>query len=183
MSDDPISPEDKEIFRQAMRSVNPLRKNNKHYAKQPLPKPIPRSDAKAKIDPAYTNTYLSDFIENPVAAETQLSYQAHSIPKKRFQDLSRGLIPWEAKLDLHGTNSDGARQKLIHFIKHACSQQKRCLLIVHGKGGLGQEAPRIKNLVNHWLKQMPEVLAFHSAVARDGGNGAVYVLLKRTALP
>jgi len=37
----------------------------------------------------------------------------------------------------------------------------------------------IKNKVNSWLRQHQDVLAFHSAMPKDGGNGAVYVLLKK----
>ncbi|EXJ09223.1 Smr domain protein [Nitrincola nitratireducens] len=37
----------------------------------------------------------------------------------------------------------------------------------------------IKSCVNDWLQQIPQVLAFTSAQPKDGGTGAVYVLLKR----
>ena len=33
--------------------------------------------------------------------------------------------------------------------------------------------------VAHWLKQLPDVLAFHSAPEWKGGCGAVYVILKK----
>lgn len=42
-----------------------------------------------------------------------------------------------------------------------------------------QGAPCNKNLLNRWLPQMNEVIAFHSALPKDGGSGAIYVLLKR----
>lgn len=35
--------------------------------------------------------------------------------------------------------------------------------------------------VNYWLRLRPEVLAFCSATRRDGGTGAVYVLLRNPA--
>ena len=47
--------------------------------------------------------------------------------------------------------------------------------IVHGKGS---EAI-LKTCINGWLRQLPEVLAFCSAPPKDGGNGAVLVLLKK----
>lgn len=52
--------------------------------------------------------------------------------------------------------------------------------IVHGKGAhTGQTL--LKTYVNGWLPQLPDVLAFVSALPRDGGAGAVYVLLRRQA--
>ena len=48
--------------------------------------------------------------------------------------------------------------------------------IVHGKG----KDAILKTCVNGWLRQMPEVMAFVSAPAKDGGNGSVLVLLKKS---
>jgi len=53
------------------------------------------------------------------------------------------------------------------------------MLLIHGKGGYEGAPPVIKNLISRWLPQFDEILAFHSAKAKDGGHGAVYVLLKR----
>jgi DNA-nicking Smr family endonuclease len=51
--------------------------------------------------------------------------------------------------------------------------------IIHGKGyGSNNQGPIIKPLVNKWLQQRNEILAFCSARPNDGGTGAVYVLLK-----
>ena len=50
---------------------------------------------------------------------------------------------------------------------------------MHGKGlRSGPAGPVLKNSVQHWLSQWDEVLAFVSAQPRDGGSGALYVLLK-----
>ena len=55
----------------------------------------------------------------------------------------------------------------------------RCVRIIHGKGyGSNNKGPIIKPLVNKWLQQRNEILAFCSARPIDGGTGAVYVLLK-----
>jgi DNA-nicking Smr family endonuclease len=51
--------------------------------------------------------------------------------------------------------------------------------IVHGKGnGSPQRLPVLKVKVSHWLQQWDSVLAFCTAHPRNGGTGAVYVLLK-----
>lgn len=68
---------------------------------------------------------------------------------------------------------------LCQFIQTQAELGKRCLLIIHGKGGIQGAPPVIKNLLNRWLPQINEVIAFHSALPKDGGSGAIYVLLKR----
>jgi DNA-nicking Smr family endonuclease len=52
--------------------------------------------------------------------------------------------------------------------------------IIHGKGQRrGQDLPVLKPLVIESLKGHPAVLALRSAGPRDGGSGAVRVLLRR----
>lgn len=108
-----------------------------------------------------------------------MSYSQPGLSNQRLKELKNGQIPWERRLDLHGLKSETARDALCQFIQTQAEHDKRCLLIIHGKGGQQGEPPIIKNLVNRWLPQMDEVLAFHSALPKDGGTGAVYVLLKR----
>jgi DNA-nicking Smr family endonuclease len=108
-----------------------------------------------------------------------LSYKHPSVSTQRFRALQKGAIPWEARLDLHGLHRDEAKEALSQFIHHQIQNHKRSLLIIHGKGGQEGSPPVIKNLVNRWLPQFSDVLAFHSACPKDGGNGAVYVLLKK----
>ncbi|WP_019216278.1 Smr/MutS family protein [Legionella tunisiensis] len=122
---------------------------------------------------------MSDYYTEVVQANTLLSYCSHSIPAKRLRELKNGQISWQARLDLHGLRSDDAKNALIKCIAQQHALGHRCLLIIHGKGSHQGEPPILKNLVNHWLQQFPQVLAFHSALARDGGSGALYVLLKK----
>lgn len=177
MSDDSLSDEDKALFRDHMRGVNPLNKNNtKIPTEKPKPSPRPRKNP----DPLPTQTYfLSDYITDTILAETILSYAHPSIPHRRMQELKKGQIPWQGRIDLHGLTTEAAREALCTFIQNQSQQDKRCLLIIHGKGMHQGTPPVIKNLVNRWLPQLEEVLAFHSAQPKDGGAGAVYVLLKK----
>jgi DNA-nicking Smr family endonuclease len=182
MSDDSLSDEDKTLFRQMMGAVKPLGKSKKIDLPTPKPrtKPVRRERiTTSKTAPIADTIYLSDYYSEEVQANTILSYSSHSIPNKRLRELKNGLIPWQSRLDLHGLKSDAARGALLNFILQQSSFEHRCLLIIHGKGSPKGEAPVLKNLVNHWLPQFPQVLAFHSALSRDGGCGALYVLLKR----
>ena len=71
-----------------------------------------------------------------------------------------------------------AEHNLSRFISNQYKMNSKIILVIHGKSGKDSSPPVIKNLVNSYLRQMPEVLAFYSAQPKDGGTGAVYVLLK-----
>ncbi len=122
--------------------------------------------------------YLTDDIEEPVLASSILSYVTPNVSGKRFHELKTGQISWEAKLDLSGLQVDDARTSLLGFIQKQVKNNKHCVLILHGTEGSGNTPALLKNLINHWLTQIGEVTAFHSAKPKDGGIGAVYVLLK-----
>jgi DNA-nicking Smr family endonuclease len=207
MANNFLSDKDKALFRKAMDTVKPLPKSNK--AKISLPKkdipsvnsqttkvpktsshPFSSKDESSELlIPCFQNEGskekihydypLSDYYREEVQADTLLSFSQPSVPKKRLAELKNGKIPWQARLDLHGQNVDLARLSLIHFIEQQIALTRRCLLIIHGKGNHQGKIPILKNLVNCWLPQLPQVLAFHSALPRDGGSGALYVLLRR----
>lgn len=179
MAKHPISEEDKALFRAQMREVKPLQTKTKR-ASSPDLKPLQvKSEQNHKVTSSPTNRHLSDFIQETINSETILSYSTPGLTNKRFNELKRGTIPWESKLDLHGLGVETARESLINFIQAQSQNGKRCLLIIHGKGGHQGKPPVIKNQINRWLPQFEEVMAFYSAKPKDGGLGAVYVLLKR----
>ncbi|KTD20550.1 Smr domain protein, DNA mismatch repair protein-like protein [Legionella lansingensis] len=179
MSDDFLSEEDKALFRKMVGEVKPLSKDKKIATVTPKSK-TPTAKAQNATENKKANPiYLSDYYMNEVQANSLLSYCSHSIPLKRLRELKSGQIQWDSRLDLHGLRPNIAKETLIKFILQQSASGHRCLLIIHGKGSHHGEAPVLKNLVNHWLRQFPQVLAFSSALARDGGSGALYVLLKR----
>ena len=174
---------DKHLFQHSLKDVKPLRPSKKHTSRPQQTKPVRRQKSNPfseKNTPEISHALSNPWETSNIHAETSLSYGKHQLQHTQFRDLKQGKTPTEARLDLHGLRLDEASDVLVKFIKNAHQQSKRCVLIIHGKGGRFGEAPILKNHVNHWLKQLPEVLAFHSACARDGGCGALYVLLKRT---
>lgn len=96
------------------------------------------------------------------------------------QKLARGEYPIDARLDLHGMRLDEAQQAVIRTIKKATAAEKRCLLVITGKGANDDGA--LKREFPHWLdlpELSPLILAFAPAQPKHGGGGAFYVLLKR----
>lgn len=169
--------DDKKLFHDAMRTVIPLKGNTKHHPTRP--DKTPPAHHKKQLEITTQHYYLSNYYTDEVSSESTLTFAAPGIPKKRLIELRKGEIRWQARIDLHGQTIPQAQARLCQFITQQYHLGNRCVLIIHGKGGATGEAPILKNHTNHWLKQFPEILAFHSALPRDGGNGALYVLLKR----
>lgn len=110
----------------------------------------------------------------------ELSFRRSHVPFKVLRDLKRGKYTIQDNLDLHGLTAREARLMLQEFMADALRHDRRCVRIVHGKGlRSGSRGPVLKQKLNQWLPLWQEVLAFTSAPARDGGTGALYVLLAR----
>ncbi|MEM7304935.1 MAG: Smr/MutS family protein [Pseudomonadota bacterium] len=146
--------------------------------KTPKPRPVPQQ---SNLDKERVLEELSvSFIEDEdMQIGDILSYVQPGVQNQVFRKLKRGQYSIEAELDLHGSTKIEAQNQLNEFIADVRNQGIRCVRIIHGKGyGSSNKGPVIKPLVNRWLQQRSEILAFCSARPVDGGTGAVYVLIK-----
>jgi len=88
----------------------------------------------------------------------------------------------DGHLDLHGMTRERAHQALSAFMHQAYDRGARCVLVVTGKGSGREGGGVLRRDVPLWLNQSglrALVLSFTHAQVRDGGQGALYVLLKR----
>ena len=123
----------------------------------------------------------------------QISERDHAgvgLDRKTADRLRKGQIPLEGRLDLHGMNQVQAHKALEVFIMQAQREGRRCVLVITGKGA-GEDGRRdplssgqgvLKRRVPQWLASgslQGYVLKSVPAQARHGGDGALYVLLKR----
>lgn len=174
----PLSEEDRQLFRDAVAGTRPLKHDKvEAYRKPPPPRPARRPQE----DQASFPDLLSDEMDlTAVSAADELSFQRPGLQGTVMRKLRRGQFPPRAELDLHGLRIDQARTMVSDFLLQSTHGGLRCVRIVHGKGyGSSESKPILKNKLNSWLRQRPEVLAFCSARPVDGGTGAVYILLKR----
>lgn len=165
------------LFRAAVRGVRPLQHDGA-ATQPPRPKPIPRQ---READESRVLDELLDGDLDPAELETgeELSFLRPGIQKRVLRKLRRGHYAVQAELDLHGQTRATARHELRAFINDCRRRDIRCVRIIHGKGrGSSNRGPVLKVLVDRWLRQLDEVLAFASASPTDGGTGAVYVLLR-----
>lgn len=93
------------------------------------------------------------------------------------RDLRHGRLPIDARLDLHGLPPAEARERVLQFLREMRMRRERVVLVIHGKGeGV------LRGEVATWLSQgraREHVAAFATATERDGGEGALYVALRR----
>lgn len=109
-----------------------------------------------------------------------LEFQRPGVQHGVYRQLRSGKYDIEARLDLHRMGVDQARLSVYQFVHDCLAHDIRCALLTHGKGE-GRENPALlKSYVAHWLPQIPEVLAFHSAQRHHGGTGATYIMLKKS---
>lgn len=161
------------LFRAEIEGVEPLQ----HDQTEPYharPAPIPRARPVEDDDDD-----LCLLAESEVETREYLLFARPGLQRRVLQELQRGHIEPGLELDLHGLTIVFARRALREFLAECRHRHIRCARIVHGKGyGSEQRQPVLKCKVNYWLRLRDDVLAFCSAPRRDGGTGAVYVLMR-----
>ena len=128
------------------------------------------------------NILTEDGIE-PLDAWFVLEFKRPGVQNGVFRKLKQGRYEAEARLDLHRMTAAMAREEIFGFVEECYQLGLRSVLVIHGKGVSKAEKERssiLKGCVDHWLRQLDIVQAFHSAQPRHGGTGAVYVLLRKS---
>ena len=108
--------------------------------------------------------------------------QGAGIDKRTVQRLKRGQLPIEARLDLHGLTQKEAHGRLDNFLARAQDRGLRCVLVITGKGRVSQDGGILRQMVPRWLNTPPSrgrVLSMSQAQPKDGGGGALYLLLRK----
>ncbi len=176
---DNTPPEPDASFRDAVGDVRPL-------PPQDIPPAPPRPRPRAVFRRADERQALAESLELApgewlVETGDELLFRRAHLTAKVLERLRRGEFAVEDEIDLHGLTAVEARDALRAFLGEALSRRLSCVRVVHGKGlRSGPRGPVLKHAVNVWLRRVDPVLAFASAPRRDGGTGAVYVLLGRT---
>lgn len=98
--------------------------------------------------------------------------------------VARGKEAIDGRLDLHGLIQSEAHAALLRFLHTAKARDARLVLVITGKGGRGEgDRGVLKRQVPHWLS-LPEfralVIGFEEAHVAHGGEGALYVRVRRT---
>jgi len=104
-----------------------------------------------------------------------------ALEPRRQRRLSRERDPIEARIDLHGYGRFQAQDALTAFLMGAQARGYRSVLVITGQGRRGGTGV-IRASVHEWL-QAPAlrgvVSGFAPAARRHGGDGALYVTIRR----
>jgi DNA-nicking Smr family endonuclease len=173
-----LSDEERELWRGFARSVKPLRKR---AARKLDAGAAVRAPAKAAAKAAKTTkTVVRPMPPPKPAAPPSLA----PLARREKQQLARGRATLDKRIDLHGMTQAQAHTALVYFLSDAQHDGAKFVLVVTGKGSRSPEAERgvLRRQVPHWLR-LPDlrdvVLGFEEAHVAHGGEGALYVRLRR----
>ncbi|HEX6859428.1 MAG TPA: Smr/MutS family protein [Caulobacteraceae bacterium] len=140
--------------------------------------------------------FLPEFGDDPPpAAPVQMPLPSKAVPKTRGpqtppSDIEPGRLRkiardhLEARIDLHGMDQDRAKAALEAFLFRVWDEGYRSALVITGKGMRGEGV--LRRMAPEWLAapKLREVVAGVSTAKRHhGGDGALYVALKRKPRP
>ncbi len=105
-----------------------------------------------------------------------------ALDRRTAERLRRGQLPIEASLDLHGLTQDEASAALQTFLVESIGAGRRCVLVITGKGTARDGGGVLRSAVPRWLAEgqyRDYLLGISPAYPQHGGEGALYVLLRR----
>jgi DNA-nicking Smr family endonuclease len=176
-----LSEEERALWESVAKQVKPLRKRHRAAkAQAPLPDAESKTVAKAAtpLKPAPAKVVQASRPPPPLTP----------LGRRERSQLSRGRKEIEARLDLHGMTQTRAHRVLFTFLQRARSDGLTFVLVITGKGKAGgaeTERGVLRRQVPQWLS-LPEfrslVVGFEEAHIGHGGEGALYVRVRRSRL-
>jgi DNA-nicking Smr family endonuclease len=163
-----VKHEERTLWHETMRGVTPLRAAA--LKKTPLedivaPSPPPRESKSRRVSAPTTP-----------APPARASKSIDALDRRTAARLKRGTLAIEAKLDLHGMTQAEAHDALTRFIARAQKHGSRAVLVITGKSGV------LHGAVPRWLDEgenRARILAIRRAHTQHGGEGALYLMLRR----
>jgi DNA-nicking Smr family endonuclease len=167
-----LTEDDRVLWTLVAKSTTPLKKRK--VTKDELPRPAPEDKMPAAAAMAKPP-------EAPPAAPKKLTVSP-VLDRPTLTKLSRGRLPIEGRVDLHGMTQSEAYALLLSFLQRAQANDVRFVLIITGKGFSSGGDGVLRRQVPTWLSTPPfrTLVSSHDVSARHhGGEGALYVRLRR----
>lgn len=173
----PLSREERVLWKAVTQSIVPRRQ------------PTEIDDESEAATPPASATRINSVKPQPIAAPPRVEMRAPPplapLGRRMKQRVVRGKDSIDGRLDLHGLTQSEAHGALLRFLRAAVARDARLVLVITGKGRRDGEGERgvLKRQVPHWLA-LPEfralVIGFENAHIAHGGEGALYVRLRRS---
>lgn len=178
-----MTDDDANLFREEMGDVTPLNKGAERVRLTHSTEQTPGLELRrraAQMEFAHSADGLASEQYVPmVKPRDVLEFKREGVQHGVYKNLRQGKYAIDSRLDLHRLTVEQARQQVYRFIQDCVKHDIRCALITHGRGENREKPALLKSCTNHWLRQLDEVLAFHSAQPQHGGTGATYVMLRK----
>lgn len=170
-----LSPDERVLWTAVTKSIAPLRDSPA----------LDESDVEESAAPARpTARIATPGIALPSPPEKKSSPALAPLGRRMRARVARGKEAIDGRLDLHGLTQSEAHSALLRFLRTASTRDARLVLVITGKGRRGDgESGVLKRQVPQWLA-LPEfrslVVGFESAHMSHGGEGALYVRVRRS---
>lgn len=171
-----LSDDDAALFDAAMRDVEAIEKTEKEPLTPTKKKPGKKAPSAGPREPALPSGPA------PARLAHLQAGQSGDVDTRTMERLRRGRVRPEARLDLHGLTQPEAHRALSAFLPSQREAGRRCILVITGKGRVSEGGGVLRNQLPNWINTpelRPHVIGYAEAQPRDGGAGAVYVLLRR----
>ena len=183
-----LSDEEKILWHQVKRTVTPL-PANRPLLDQPVPVPPAAGAAEDKPAPAAAKKKPSGIVSPGFDIRHQPPPPSPeplrpAIDKPTMKKIAKGRIAIDARIDLHEMTQSVAHDRLYAFLADCRSRGLRHVLVVTGKGRSPGSEGVLKRMVPVWLnggRFADLVSGYASAGRRHGGEGAIYIRLRKLA--
>jgi DNA-nicking Smr family endonuclease len=176
-----LSEEEHALWESVAKQIKPLRKKPRAAKTEDAP----AAEAPGAAKPAAPTKPLPS-VKIPRMA-TPAAPPLAPLGRRERAQLSRGRKEIDARLDLHGMTQTRAHRALSGFLLRAHREGLTFVLVITGKGKMGAESERgvLRRQVPQWLS-LPEfrslVVGFEEAHIGHGGEGALYVRIRRSRI-
>ena len=176
-----LSDEERVLWKGVTRSIAPLRKLSALE--------LDVADPPSAPNPPKPRAKSVSVVVAPVALPARRVAQPPLAPltRKAKKRIARGNHAIDGRLDLHGMTQAEAHDALFGFLRAKQSRGAKVVLVITGKGARGSDDDGggrgvLKRMVPMWLG-MPDfrglIVGFENAAIGHGGEGALYVSLRR----
>ncbi len=174
-----LSDEEKTLWQSVAKSAKPLRRLRTSVAK-PVDDDTPETVAPK---PATKSHAVPSVIVRPQPVPAKPAPPPLApLGRRERSKLAKGRKPIDARIDLHGMTQAVAHRALIAFLHRAHGDGATFVLIITGKGRSPTSEGVLRRQVPLWMS-LPDlrslVVGFEEAHIGHGGEGALYVRLRR----